>query len=121
MQSQGVQGVAQELGCPIDAVGVARAQPLTPDHLGLGQGRYQRPMTGLGAISGLAHRDAFLMAVLVEERPRVHVEGVASLVGGELAQLGGSALGGDAEESAEDGLAWNGLDAENLSHGWAGG
>jgi hypothetical protein len=30
-------------------------------------------------------------------------------------------LGGDAEESAEDGLAWNGLDAENLSHGWAGG
>ena len=41
-------------------------------------------MAGLGAVSGAAQRDTLLMAILKEQRPRVHVEGVATLAGSEL-------------------------------------
>jgi hypothetical protein len=36
---QGIQGAAQELRSPIDAVGAARAKPVSHDHFSLGKGR----------------------------------------------------------------------------------
>lgn len=108
---------------------VAPPQPKVGGERALGQRGGQLPMAGLQPLPGVADPHSLLMAVLVEQRPRVHVEGVATLAGGELAcgpcmelaQFGRSALGKDAEESGQGGLARNSLDAEHLGHSGVGG
>jgi hypothetical protein len=57
-------------------VGVTRSQPELGAELGLGQHRQERMEAWLEAQTGVTHFDAFLVAVLVEQRGGVQVEGV---------------------------------------------
>jgi hypothetical protein len=56
---------------------IAPAQPKIGDHLPLGKGRDQRAVTRLESLPGVADAHTFLLAVLMPQRPRVHIERVA--------------------------------------------
>ena len=86
-------------------------------------------MAGLEAPARVADGHALLVAVLVQQRPRVQVEGVAferSRAAGQPAQRpsvqageGFAALETErAEEARERALAGEGFDAEHLGDGW---
>jgi hypothetical protein len=100
------EGVAEEGGRPTDAGRVARPQPKVRDQGHLGQGRHDRPVTGLEALAGVAHAHALLMTVLVDQGERVQIQRVALRAGRQFlhrpAVQAGEGLAGAAPAPGEE-------------------
>jgi len=125
MRRQPLQGGSQKVGRPIGADAVALAQPEVDHQLGFGHRGDQRTVAGFEPLLGVARGHPFLLSVLVQERPRVQIQGIASLGGRQFArrpsvQPGQSVVGGlgkHGEETAQGGLAGNRLDPQHFGHG----
>ena len=68
--------LTQKLRRPIGARAVTAPQPVVGDEFAFSQGGDQRPMTRLESLPGVTNGHALLMAILMQQRPRIQVQRV---------------------------------------------
>jgi len=73
--------LAQKLRRAVDAGAVPAPQPIVGDEFAFGQRRDQRPMARFESRPRVAHRHPLLMAILVQQRPGIQVQGITGLEG----------------------------------------
>jgi hypothetical protein len=82
-------------------------------------------MTGLEPVAGVAHFDSLLMAILMQQRPRIQIQRIAFAPGGQTVnglpvqtlQSVARRLPEHSEKSTEGGLTGDGLHPQHLRYG----
>ncbi len=122
---QTLHRLSQKLGRSVGARTVAPAQPVVGDEFVFGQRREQRSMTRLESLPGVTDGHALLMAVLVQQGPRIQIQRVTIFERGQapnslpvqIVQGVAGLLAKHLKEPAQGGLAGDGFDAQHLAQG----